>query len=116
MQRCCKDAFPTTERLYFLCGPCKVVIKKTQLRSIVKEDGDGLKYRITICLEGTGKSHDKPQPELPVAGSHFQCGTSGLLSSIATPFMESFVWTVNIFSLLFYPYLFIPSSFLFFSL
>jgi hypothetical protein len=29
MQRRCKHAFPTTERLCFLCGPCKEVIKKS---------------------------------------------------------------------------------------
>jgi hypothetical protein len=28
MQRRCKHAFITIERLYFLRGPCKVVIKK----------------------------------------------------------------------------------------
>jgi hypothetical protein len=29
MHRRCKHAFPTTERLCFLCGPRKVVIKKS---------------------------------------------------------------------------------------
>jgi hypothetical protein len=31
MQRSCKHAFPTIERLCFLCGTCKVVIKKSSL-------------------------------------------------------------------------------------
>jgi hypothetical protein len=29
MQQRCKNAFPTIERLCFLCDPCKVVIKKS---------------------------------------------------------------------------------------
>jgi hypothetical protein len=31
MQRRCKHAFPTIERLCFLRGPCRVVIKKSSV-------------------------------------------------------------------------------------
>jgi hypothetical protein len=33
MQQRCKQAFPTTERLCFLRGPCKVVIKKSSVET-----------------------------------------------------------------------------------
>jgi hypothetical protein len=34
IQQCCKHAFPTIERLYFLCDPCKVVIKKSSVEAV----------------------------------------------------------------------------------
>jgi hypothetical protein len=45
MQRRCKHAFPTIEKLSFLRGPCKVVIKKN---SVVK---NGVEFRDVRLLE-----------------------------------------------------------------
>jgi hypothetical protein len=37
MQRRCKHAFPTIERLCFLSGPCKVVIQKSSVEAVQRK-------------------------------------------------------------------------------
>jgi hypothetical protein len=55
MQQRCKHAFPTTERLCFLRGPCKVVIKKGSVEKSQLSEAERVQFIWVRCCQELGR-------------------------------------------------------------